>query len=120
MKANNVPETFADLLELIKACDCFSFGREGSDLTIYVDDVPGDRRTVINCRMERLTFEVKTLCGYDKDKNRWGEYCDPCGRGTLPNRRGEKALRKWLADKAMAKFFFPNPEFFSWFKGENA
>lgn len=114
MKPDNVPESFADLLTLAQRCSSLTFARQGSDLTLYLDDVAKDRRTVVNARFESMRFEVKTLCGYDKEKHHWAEYCQPSGYGTLPNKRGEKALRAWLAGKAKEKTFCENPNYFSW------
>lgn len=114
MKPGNIPESFNDLLTLARQANSLTFAREGNDLTIYLDDIPADRRTVINCRLHTLRVEVKTLCQYDKTLQRWGEYCQPAGYQTLPDKRGEKALRAWLAEKAQEKTFCPNPAFFSW------
>ncbi len=114
MKPGNIPESLGDLLTLAQGCSSLTFCREGADLTLYLDDTKQDRRTVVNCRLESLRFEVKTLCGYDPIKHRWATYCEPSGYGTLPDKRGLKALRAWLAVKAQEKTFCPNPAYFSY------
>jgi len=119
MKQGNIPEGFTDLLALAQKCSFLSFIRDSSDLSIYFDDMANDRRTIIICRIKALSFELKTLYGYNKESKNWSDYCEPSGYGTFPNKRGEKALREWLAKIAKEKYFCENPVIISWSPPKN-
>jgi len=120
MKTGYVPENFADLLVLARKADCLSFFRGSQTLSLMLDDIPGDRRSCIEMRLDRLTADVRTLNGYDKATNKWGEYCSPQGSLAFPDKRGLKALRDYIAELATSEKGFPNPEFLSVYRKQPA
>jgi hypothetical protein len=57
--------------------------------------------------------EVRTLSGFDRVKNLWTDYLGDPIRFEFPNRRGERALRDWIAEEAVRITGYPNPPCFS-------
>lgn len=108
-----IPKTYGQLLQFAQSATILSWHRDPQTLDLYHDDFTADRRTVVTARFKigkAGTFEVRTLCSYNKAKNMWGEYCQPQGNIEVQNRQGQKALLAWLREKAIEQCdFIPNP-----------
>jgi hypothetical protein len=110
------PATYADVLTLAQSAQIVSYYRRTGDaapsavVMLTLDDYAADRRTVLEVYMGRGRAGVaqfKTLSGYDPRKHRWGEYCAPAGEVALPDRKGQKALLAWLAERSQALTGWP-------------
>ena len=113
MKNTNIPENYADLLEVAKRASCLHWSRDARRLTMIVDDMPADRRTCLEFAVDGLRLEVRTLCKYDAVKNVWPEYCQPAGRFAFENKRGGNAFFLWIREQCQRETGWPNPQFLS-------
>ena len=105
------PQNYHKLTECAKRASCLSWDRQNKSLTLWFDDKPSDRRTVLRANLTVDSVEMKTLCGYDAVKNEWrGGYIQPCGNVRFENKRGLKALLAYIRELAIAQCdYAPNP-----------
>lgn len=113
MHAAVLPTSLAQILKLAKLANCVSWSRDLRRLDLTLDDHAKDRRRCIAVRLDHLTVELRTLSGFDSGANRWSSYCEPHQTGTLQSQRGISALRRWIAEQALAQTGFLNPPSFS-------
>jgi len=118
------PQTLADILTAMPTASFWTWTRGDTlrrgHLTIYQDDIPNDRRTVheVTFYMHCIYIDRRQLRGYNADKNQWGEYVGNSSRIELAHRRGEKALRAYIAAQAKEITGAPNPQTFSFYPGQ--
>lgn len=114
MTNETAPRTFAAILELARKADVFSWHRDSKAISIITDDMPNDRRTCVEVRINSMRVEIKTLFGYGQKKpGMWSDYCAPCGDVTIEDKRGLKALMTWIRTQAERETGWPNPTGFS-------
>ena len=111
-----VPRNYAEVLVLAQAANCLTWHRDSRKLSLVLDNLTIDRRTCVDVRLERGLVEVRTLRGFDSEKNRWSDYCGPAVEFALPDRKGAKALLSWLAAQAQTVTGCPNPANFSLYR----
>lgn len=112
-------KTFAQILAALKRSQMWDWHRSG-ELAIFLDDVKKDRREVYRIRIPREKnrtphVSLTVLCKFDPVKNTWNEYRHEDARNwAVESRRGEKALREYVAEIAQITKGYPNPEFLSY------
>lgn len=91
------------------------FRHSRGELTIWRDNIPADLRVVTRIRFWKtgeVDCEETRIRGWNPEKKSWSE---EIGRARIKfeNRRGEKALRKYIEENAIREVGYPNPEFLS-------
>ncbi len=115
----NIPQNYSDLLAAAKVADCFTWFRDSRHASLMIDDIPGDRRTCLDFRVDRLRLEYRTLSGFDPKGNKWaGGYCAPQGEVIFPDRRGGNAFFLWVREMSQREHAFPNMPFVHAYKGK--
>lgn len=105
-------------LEEMRQADSWSwyrgdFRHSRGSLTIWRDNIPADRRSVVRIRFWKtgeVDCEETRIRGWDPVKQNWSEEIDR-KRTRFENRKGEKALREYIRECAIRETGFPNPEF---------
>jgi hypothetical protein len=85
--------------------------REGR-LSVYHDDFTADRRTVreVTFHTHCVRVETRILKSFDPEKNQWREFIPhEATRRELPDRKGEKRLREYIATAAKQETGYVNP-----------
>ena len=101
---NLYPINYGELLEVAKVATCLTWFRSGQNLELVIDDKPNDRRTIISFRVgcaKAGRAEIKTLCGFNVDRDVWTRYTSPQGDILFPNKRGLKTLLEWIRSEAI-------------------
>ena len=112
-------QTNKKILEMLKtatmwSCHSKETGSSRGGLTIYHDNILADTRTVSRIELRvgaKTTVETQSLHGYDNNAKRWNKF----GGKTydkIENRRGEKALRAYIANICTAECGCPSPVWF--------
>ena len=101
------PTSITNILQSLQSSVLFTWTQtpgspRDASLSIFHDDYPADRRFVHDIRFSSLGVRItrRVLSGYNKEKHCWENYPQAKQETTLPNRRGEKALRSFLSKSA--------------------
>lgn len=120
----NNPETIADVLRTLSSPLCTNWswmrreGEHGASLSVYVDDITNDRRTVIEIRERPGSTPMiyrSTLHKFDPVRNMWGGYTEQRIATEAPDRRAWSALVQYVQRHAIATKGVPNPKFVHFF-----
>lgn len=102
--------TIRDILKLMNRATVWSWHRDSQSLSVFVDDLPKDRRSVYWFSLPSLNYTLRTLRGYDASRHMWSEYCAPDDHGRMPSRHGQKALLSAIRAQSLATSGLPNSE----------
>ena len=115
MKNDTMIKTLTEVLKALPTADTWTWHRgdfvySRGALSIYIDDIPGDRREVYQIELPKggpARIELTVLCDYDSEKLCWKTEVRRYRGDTT--RRGEKALREYIKTVCERETGYPTP-----------
>lgn len=104
--------TLTYVRELCERATMLTYHHDGS-LSITIDGPI--YRECYRLNSVRTCVSVTLMTGYDADKHAWLK-CVGQSLWSIPNKRGQKALDKWLEELNLKHHPFPRPRIASYFR----